>query len=219
MACCDSLSSFPVGSVCWPYYYVDFTVSFGWSGVWKLICFYSKQFYCTVSTTHKLSKMDWYIHGYSVSRKFVFYSSIQWVKLQSTTAWVFVIGWTAKAPQGKHPPNLMVAEYIKLWKWPVFSVNLWQEVVIFTGCNFSLKVKMLPAKSVNLCCNLIFWNVIIFSFNSILSSILTIIQPLSTGVNGIPERETEMRILPTIMIYLKMSLAAAGECQQRLPPN
>lgn len=123
MACCDSLSSFPVGSICWLYYCVDFMVSFGWSGVWKLIGFYSKQFYCAMTTIHKLSKMDWCIHEYSVPGKFVFYSSIQWVKLQSTIAWVFITVWTAKAPQGKQPPNLMVAEYITLWKWPVLSAN------------------------------------------------------------------------------------------------
>lgn len=54
MACCDSLSSFPVGSICWLYCCVDFMVSFGWSGVWKLIGFYSKQFYCAMTTIHKL---------------------------------------------------------------------------------------------------------------------------------------------------------------------
>lgn len=53
MACCDSLSSFPVGSVCLLYYYVDFMVSFGWS-VWKLIGFSSKEFYCAMTTIYKL---------------------------------------------------------------------------------------------------------------------------------------------------------------------
>lgn len=76
MACCDSLSSFPVGSICWLHYCVDLMVSFSWS-VWKLIGFYSKQFYCAVTTIHKLFKMDWYIYGYSVPGKFAVYTSIQ----------------------------------------------------------------------------------------------------------------------------------------------
>lgn len=66
-----------VGSVCLLYYYVDFMVSFSWSGIWNLIVFYSKQCYCALTAIHKLSKMDWYINGYPVPGKFVFYSSIR----------------------------------------------------------------------------------------------------------------------------------------------
>lgn len=86
--------------------------------------------------------------------------------------------------------------------------------MIFTGCNFPLEVKMLPVK----CQSMLPFNIL--KCNYFLKKGSSV-QALSTGVNGITERETNIRIFPQpstleelpIMICLKMSLAAAGECQ------